>query len=427
MAQKIQRPKGFNDVLPAEIGWWHRLEDAARRVFGGYGYDEIRTPILENTELFARAVGAATDVVEKEMFTFNDREKRSLTLRPEGTAGVVRAYVENGLAQNEPSSRFWYAGPMFRHENVQAGRFRQFSQIGVEAFGARAPRVDAEVLIMVRDYLDAVGIRGVDLRVSSLGDAKCRPAYKQELQTFLRGVAGELCDDCKRRIETNPLRVLDCKNERCRAATAKAPRMLERLCDECRAHWDEVTRTLKLAGVAFTVDPDIVRGLDYYVRTSFELIHVGEGLGAQKAIGGGGRYDGLVRELGGPDVPGVGFGLGVERMVMVLDAQEKKSDRPKPKIVFLAPLGPAAADRAMALARDLRAAGLRVEMDYDAKEKGLGNTLNKADRRAATIAVILGADELARGIVKVKDLRSGAQVEHEIASLVGVVKGMLGD
>lgn len=473
MAQNITRIKGTNDVLAPEIHLWHRVEEAARRIFSRFGYEEIRTPVFERTELFKRAIGEETDVVSKEMYTFDD-DGTSLTLRPEGTAPVVRAFVENGLHVSAPASRLWYLGPMFRRERNQKGRYRQFWQIGAELFGETSARSDAEVLGLLREYLDDVGVRDVLIELSSLGDATCRGPYKQELQAFLRGVSGELCDDCKRRVETNPLRVLDCKKPGCRAATATAPLLLERLCDPCKTHFAEVRRNLALLGVAYEVNPRIVRGLDYYVRTAFELIHRpteavlpaelaakaralaadplstnvkqrlsadgrlridaafldelrlgargkgdaarvydalvdAAGLGTQNAVGGGGRYDGLVKDLGGGPIAGIGFGLGLERLVLVLQAQAAVDVRPL--LAWIAALGPAAQDEAVKLARGLRAIGVRVQLGFDAKEKHLKQEMEAAKKRGARAVVILGADELAKRVAQVKDLAADTQVE----------------
>lgn len=423
MAQTIQSIKGMNDLLPLapegmDILVWQRLEAAARRIFPAWGYGEIRTPIAEKTELFTRSIGAATDVVEKEMYAFEDKDGGSLTLRPEGTAGVVRAFVEHKFTQTDPTARFWYLGPMFRRERPQKGRYRQFWQLGAECFGQRSPRVDAEMLAMLKAFLDEVGIRGVSFQVASLGDAACRPAYVEDLRKFLRSVEAELCDDSKRRIDTNPLRVLDCKNEKCRAATASAPMLVDRLCAPCTEHWAEVRRNLDLLSVPYEVNPRIVRGLDYYVRTTFELVHRSEGpdaaLGSQNAVGGGGRYDGLVKELGGGEVPGIGFGLGMERLVLVLQAQEGAGKAPP--MVFVATTSKASGDRAMTLARELRARGVRVELDYENK-KNLGNQLDRANRREARAALILGDDELAQGVAKVKDLATGEQTDATLADV----------
>lgn len=473
MAQNITRIKGTNDVLAPEIHLWHRVEEAARRIFSRYGYDEIRTPVFERTELFKRAIGEETDVVAKEMYTFEDKDGTSVTLRPEGTAPVVRAFVENGLHVDAPRSRLWYLGPMFRHETKQRGRYRQFWQIGAELFGETSPRSDAEMLTLLRDYIDDIGLRGVVMEISSLGDETCRGPYRPELQKYLRGVADKLCDDCKRRVETNPLRVLDCKKPDCRAATANAPLLLEKLCEPCKTHFDEVKRNLDALGVTYVVNPRIVRGLDYYMRTAFELIHrptemvieaklaeraralpagaladrvrerlsvdgklrvdeafleelregakakgdaprvygelVDAGLGSQNAVGGGGRYDGLVKGLGGGPVAGIGFGLGVERLVIALRSQG--TVEPPHRLAWIAALGPAAQDEAVKLAAALRAKGVRVQLGFDAKEKQLPQQMEAAKKRGAGAVVILGTDELAKRVAQVKDLAAGTQVE----------------
>lgn len=476
MAQNITRIKGVNDVLAPEIHLWHRLEDAARRIFPRFGYAEVRTPVFERTELFTRSIGTETDVVSKEMYTFDD-EGTSLTLRPEGTAGVVRAFVENGLHVSANRSRLWYLGPMFRRERSQRGRYRQFWQIGAEMFGETSPRSDAEVLAMLRDFLDDVEIRDVVFEISSLGDAVCRTPYKAELQTFLRGVADPLCEDCRTRIEKNPLRVLDCKKPGCRAATAGAPLLIGRLCDPCKEHFAEVRRNLDLLGIAYVVNPRIVRGLDYYVRTAFELIHrpkearlspeiaakvealpesepwarrlrerlaqdgrlrideafldelrlgarekgdvprlldkivEDSGLGTQNAVGGGGRYDGLVKELGGGPIAGIGFGLGVERLVLVLKAQG--TEPRTPPVAWIAALGPEAQDEAMKLCRDLRARGVLAQLGYDAKPKELKQEMEAAKKRGAHAVIIIGPDELAKRVAQVKDLPAGRQQIEE--------------
>lgn len=412
MSGKITLIKGVHDVLPPEIHSWHRLEDSARRVFTAYGYDEIRIPVIEKTALFARSIGAETDVVSKEMYTFTDPGEESITLRPEGTAGVVRAFIQQGIAQSRPQSRFWYAGPMFRRERPQKGRQRQFSQIGAEGFGEASPRADAEMLVLVRDLLDDAGIRTVATQLSSLGDERCRPAYRARLQEFLRGVAGSLCEDCSRRAETNPLRVLDCKKPGCRAATADAPLLLDHLCGPCRDHFAEVRRNLALAGAGYEVNPRIVRGLDYYVRTAFELVDGSGALGSQAAVGGGGRYDGLVQQLGGPPVPGIGFGLGVERLVMVLESRDT-AHRGVPLAWIVAP-GPEAQDEGVRLARALRAIGVRTILGFDAKPNAFAKELERAHKRGAHAAVILGPDELAKRTAQVKDLRAGTQVEERL-------------
>ena len=389
MAQKIQSVKGMNDLFPLaadgmDILLWNRIETAARHIFPQYAYDEIRTPVVEPDLLFRRAVGETTDIVEKETYTFEDKSGEgktgdSLTLRPEGTAGVVRAFIEHGLSQTRPTSRFWYLGPMFRRERPQKGRYRQFWQIGAECFGAKSPRVDAEQLAMLHALFLALEIRTVALEISSVGDENCRPPYKEELKTFLRSLGEQLCADCRGRIDKNPMRVLDCKKEGCRTATAKAPLLLDRLCVSCAEHFAELRRNLDLLHVPHLVNPRIVRGLDYYVRTAFELTDSSGALGSQSAVGGGGRYDGLVKELGGADVPGVGFALGLERLTLVLQSTVKTA---LPPMAFIAV-----------------------------------KQLSKAEARNAKAAILLGEDELAKGVATVKDLGRREQVEASLSDV----------
>ncbi|HEY5677887.1 MAG TPA: histidine--tRNA ligase, partial [Myxococcales bacterium] len=322
MSQKIRGVKGTRDVLPIDtyvkdadpwvrIGHYHLVEQAARDLFPLYGYREARTPVLERTELFVRGIGEVTDIVGKEMYTFDDRGE-SVTMRPENTASLVRAYVEHNVNQQEPETKWWYLGPMFRRERQQRGRYRQFTQIGVEAFGSAGPRIDAEQIELLDTWLRALAVP-FEMHLNTLGDANCRPRYREALQGYLRAHVEELCDDCKKRVETNPIRVLDCKNPKCAGVAAGAPAMEQFLCEPCRAHFAGVQDALRAVGVPFVVDARLVRGLDYYTRTTYEAIAT-SGLGAQSAVAGGGRYDGLVRELGGADVPGIGFAAGVERL-----------------------------------------------------------------------------------------------------------------
>jgi len=310
----IAAVKGFRDVLPEESRLWHQIEATAARVFAQHDFQPIALPIVERTELFARSLGESTDVVEKEMYTFEDRDGALLTLRPEATAGAVRAYLDSGLGAQRQVARFWYTGPMFRRDRPQKGRYRQFHQIGAEAFGQAEPLVDAEVLVMLMRFLRHVGAREPRLDLGSLGDAACRPAYRERLAAFARPRAEKLCADCRRRIEQNPLRLLDCKVPGCRSELEDAPVMLDHLCEACREHFTVVRALLEREGIAHTIAPRLVRGLDYYNRTAFEI--TAGGLGAQNAVAGGGRYDGLVAALGGPDVPAFGFAIGVERLAM---------------------------------------------------------------------------------------------------------------
>jgi histidyl-tRNA synthetase len=398
---KINAVKGFRDILPPETEVWRRLEEDARRIFRGYGYAEIRIPLLERTELFARAAGETSDIVEKQMYTFEDVDGTSLTLRPEGTASVVRAYIENGIYGREPVSKLFYLGPMFRRERPQKGRFRQFYQIGAEVLGRDDPLVDAELLVMLSDYFSALGLATVRIEINSLGDSTCRPAYREELHRYAQARRASLCADCNRRLETNPLRILDCKEDA--EKTRDAPAMIDHLCEACAEHFRAVRARLDAESVAVTLNPRMVRGLDYYCRTAFEV--VAEGLGAQNAVGGGGRYDGLVASLGGPSVAGIGFALGVERLVIALHGVEAASEFD----LFIAPLGERAEMRAFRLARELRRSGLRLEIEPG--RKSLKSHMRRAAKLGAAFVLIVGDDELARGAAVLRDMRSQTQAE----------------
>lgn len=403
--------KGMHDLLPPDSARWAAVETAARRVFARYGFAEIRTPVVEKSALFVRGLGDASDIVGKEMYTFVDKGDESLTLRPEGTAPVVRAYVEHALYQTDPQAKLFYFSPMFRRERPQKGRYRQFHQIGAELFGTASPQADAEVITLLVRLLESVGVQGAQLELNSLGCAACRPAYQSALRTFLAGVAEALCGDCQRRLHTNPLRVLDCKNPSCQERLGGAPGIAASWCAECRTHFDAVQDALALAGVAFRLNPRIARGLDYYVRTAFEI--TSDQLGAQSALCGGGRYDGLVRALGGPDVPGVGFGIGMERLMLLLaDTQPA----PLPPSVFVAALGEAPRRAAWAVIEQLRAADWCVEWDYE--DRSLKSQMKRADRLGAVHVVLLGSDELARAEVTVRNMSTKAQVAVPLATVV---------
>lgn len=394
---KINSVKGFHDVLPDESGRWNGMEVQARDVFARYGYDEIRIPILEKTELFSRSIGEATDIVEKEMYTFEDRDGSSVTLRPEGTASVVRAYVEHALHQREPFSKLYYIGPMFRRERPQKGRLRQFHQIGVEAIGRDDAAVDAEVILLLHDLVSELRIREPRIDLNSLGCSDCRPRYVEELRRFGAQHLDELCENCKRRLERNPLRLLDCKVESCQAATAAAPKISDHLCDACREHFATVRALLDREQVETHLNPRMVRGLDYYCRTAFEVSAAG--LGSQSAVGGGGRYDGLVRSFGGPDAAGVGFALGVERLLL---AMEDGGPARTAAEVFLAPLDRSAESEAAHLAHALRRGGMRVEVP--SAGKSLKSQMRSADRLGVPYVLIMGADELAAKALTVRDM-----------------------
>jgi len=414
---RIQAVKGTHDILPDEASRWQRVEDAARRLFDRYGYREIRPPVLEQTELFARGIGQETDIVAKEMYTFEDQGGGSLTLRPEATAGIVRAVIEHNLANTDPALKVYALGPMFRRERPQKGRYRQFHQVDLEAFGMERPTIDVEVIEVALEYLRACGLGDFELVLNSVGDAACRPAYVEVLRSALRAQSARLCADCQRRTETNPLRVLDCKVPEDQPVIDQLPKIADHLCGPCREHFAEVRRELDLLGIPHRLSHRLVRGLDYYVRTTFEVTSAG--LGAQNSVLGGGRYDGLVAQLGGPELSGIGWALGMERLVMLLpDAPDARRCE-----VFLAPLVPGALDVALVAQRGLRAGGLRVLMDQEGR--GLKSQMKKADKLGARYVAILGQDELGAGLWTVRDMGSSSQEPVPDAKLVEYFKEKL--
>lgn len=410
----IARPRGTNDILPDEAARWRRVEGLVHRTCLAHGYGEIRTPVFEHTGLFKRGVGADTDIVEKEMYTFQDRSQRSLTLRPEGTAPVVRAYLEGGLkAGPQPVKLYYVNSPMFRYDRPQAGRYRQFHQAGAEVFGTDDPAADAEVIALAVDILAGLGLRGMAVRLNSIGCPGCRPAYRERLRDHLRPRLDALCPDCRRRFEQNPLRLLDCKVDR--EALAGAPAVTDSLCHECVAHFARVRGYLEALGVDFELDAGIVRGLDYYTRTVFEVTH--GGLGAQSSLCGGGRYDGLVEAMGGPPTPAVGFALGVERLLLTL-RQEGTGETAVPgPDVFVAAAGEGDAVRtaALVLAAQLRREGLAAEADLAGRS--LKAQMKHAARIGARFAAVVGEDELAWGGVVLRDLTTGDQAEVPLAEV----------
>ncbi len=409
--KKFAAVKGMVDVMPPQSKLWQEIEEAARKVFASYGYHEIRTPVVERTELFRRGVGETTSIVEKEMYSFVDQGEDSLTLRPEGTASVVRAYIESGACVSEPIARYYYMGPMFRRERPQKGRQRQFYQIGCELLGVESPLADAEVIAMTAHFLEEVGAEGIALEVNSIGCPECRPSFNEALTGFLKAREEELCDDCRRRMGRNPMRILDCKSRTCREIVDKAPRISAHWCGGCREHFDAVCRALKQAGVGYAVNERIVRGLDYYMRTAFEFVT--DRLGAQSAVAAGGRYDGLVKELGGPAVAGVGFALGVERLVLLIEAAgrpQKAED-----IIFFAVLGEKAQDAVLPIIQTLRRDGVCVEWDY--ASRSLKSQMRRAAKVGAETVVIIGDDEMGKGLAVVRDMRAGTQREVRIRDL----------
>lgn len=409
--KKYTSVKGMVDVMPPESRLWQNVEAKARQIFGAYGYHEIRTPIVEHTELFRRGVGESTSVVEKEMYSFVDQGDEALSLRPEGTASVVRAYIESGAHVSEPLVRYYYMGPMFRRERPQKGRQRQFYQIGCELLGVDSPFADAEVIAMTAHFFGEAGLAGVTLEINSIGCPACRPGFNDVLLNFLKSHGGKLCEDCAKRIERNPLRALDCKKEACRDILRAAPSLSDHRCGVCRSHYDAVKLALDSVGVTYTENDRIVRGLDYYMRTAFEF--TSSGLGTQNAIAGGGRYDGLVRALGGPDVPGVGFALGMERIISLLEGAQKKAE--PEDVIFFAAIGEAAQTAVLPIIQTLRRAGVRAEWSYAARS--LKSQMRQASKLNAESVVIIGDDEMAKGEAQVRDMRAGTQRTVRIKDL----------
>jgi histidyl-tRNA synthetase len=395
--------KGFNDILPAESGRWQHIEQTARRVFELNGFAEIRVPVMEKTELFCRSIGDATDIVEKEMYTFVDKGENSVTLRPEGTAGVMRALIEHKLYAQDPVAKLYYLGSMFRYERPQKGRYRQFHQIGAEMVGVHDPLADAQVLNMLVQFFHEIGLDEPQLQVNSLGCPECRPAYRATLIVFLEQRVDGLCEDCRRRLSTNPLRVLDCKVPGCIQATQGAPSVLDNLCNGCDEHFAAVQRYLGLTGTPYRINHRMVRGLDYYTRTTFEVV---TGLlGSQSAVAAGGRYDGLVSQLGGPTIPGIGFALGVERVALLLG----EKDFSRQPDLFMATVGAGQRAFAFNLMNQLLQKGVRVEMDYEGKS--LKSQMRRADRLGARYSVVIGENEVDSGRASIKRMAVGEQVE----------------
>ncbi|MBM7651788.1 histidine--tRNA ligase [Neobacillus cucumis] len=413
----ISIPRGTQDILPGEVEKWQLIEAKARELCEKYQYQEIRTPIFEHTDLFSRGVGDSTDIVQKEMYTFEDRGKRSITLRPEGTAAVVRSFVEKkmfGLA-NQPV-KLYYMGPMFRYERPQAGRFRQFVQFGVEALGSNDPAIDAEVISLAMNLYKEMGLKKLKLIINSLGDKESRTAHREALVNHFKPRIGEFCHDCQNRLEKNPLRILDCKQDRDHELMKTAPSILAYLNDYSKAYFEKLQQYLTLLDIPFEVDPNLVRGLDYYNHTAFEIMSNAEGFGAITTLCGGGRYNGLAEEIGGPETPGIGFALSIERFIAALNAEGIKLEINQGIDVFLASLGEDAKDYTVGLLQQLRMAGFSAERDYlDRKIKA---QFKAADRLKAKYVVILGDDELKNNKINVKNMASGEQVELDLNTFI---------
>ena len=399
----IQAVKGMKDILPGEMGAWRRLEEAFRSTVERYAFTEVRPPIVESTELFVRSIGQETDIVEKEMYTFKDRGDKSLTLRPEGTASCVRAYIQHSVSNKEPLTKWYYLGPMYRRERPAKGRYRQFYQGGVEVYGDAGPYVDAEVIDMVVAFVQSIGIEDVEVLVNSLGSGDSRKNYTQALLSYFAPQKNNLCADCQRRLESNPLRVLDCKVPSCQAIAAQAPIIVDHLGAEDREHFQGLTSTLDTLGTPYRVDGRLVRGLDYYTRTLFEVRDLSGNLGAQNAILGGGRYDNMIKSLGGPNTPAIGFAMGLERLLLSMPEQQEA-----PRLdAFVIAAQPTVRVEAALLATEIRKAGFKIESDL--RGNSLKSQMRRADKIGANIVLILGEDEINQGQVQLKNLRDKTQ------------------
>jgi len=406
---KVQSIRGTHDILPGSVELWQQIEQTARDLFALYGYAEIRTPVLEETELFARSIGVETDIVRKEMYTIEDSKGKSITLRPEGTAPVVRSYIENGVHAEVPVAKLYYIGPMFRHERPQKGRYRQFHQIGAEVLGSDNPAIEAEVIEMLFRLLQQLSLQDFTLLINSVGCSVCRPAYVNKLREELRAHAGELCEECRRRTETNPLRVLDCKVPSCQPVIERLPAIADWLCEECKEHFSLFRKYLDIQGIPAEISPRLVRGLDYYVRTTFEIVSSSLGP-TQNALVGGGRYDGLSELIGGPPTKGFGFALGMERLVLLLSGRSELGapyQAPAPEI-FLVHLDPAAFEHNLKLASELRKGRIFAYIDFEGKS--IKSQMRQANRVNAKFTCVVGESELQSGQFSLKRMSDGAQV-----------------
>ena len=418
---QFKAPRGTYDIMPEDINKWHYMERIIRQTAETFGYAEIRTPIFEQTELFERGVGDTTDVVSKEMYTFQDRSNRSLTLRPENTASCVRAFVEHSAAGGILPVKWYYMGPMFRYDRPQAGRYRQFHQFGVESFGSNNPALDAEVIGLVLEILANLGLTEYELHINSVGCPQCREVYRQKLIDHIRPYKDRLCTDCQTRYEKNPLRVLDCKVASCQAAIAGFPNIYDYLCPDCSTHYSRLCSLLTDAGISFIHDNQLVRGLDYYTNTAFEIMI--PLTGAQSAVAGGGRYNGLVKECGGPDMPGIGFAMGMERILLAMASIENDKINDKRLDVFLALMDQKYEPEAIRFLNQLRRAGIKSDRDYN--HRSAKAQMKYADKMGARIVLLLGEDEISRGVITIRDMNSRQQCEATSAELITVIKAII--
>ena len=400
-------PRGTKDIMPSDVNAWRYLEETMRKICAQYGYKEIRTPVFEHTELFQRGIGDTTDVVEKEMYTFTDRGNRSITLRPENTASAVRAYVEHKLSKDDAATKFYYIGPMFRYDRPQAGRLREFHQFGIEEYGTQDPVADVELISLASSVINRLQLDSVHLQINSIGCPTCRAEYHKALKSYFEGYKDKLCDTCLSRLDKNPMRILDCKSPICSEIAKDAPKITDYLCDECRNHFDAVQKYLDAAGIEYTVDPTIVRGLDYYTKTVFEFVT--DCIGAQGTVCGGGRYDGLIEELGGKHLPSLGFAMGMERLLMVMDKQGIEIPDNDECMLYIATMGDAAKVKAFELIKQVRSCGMIAETDVIGR--GLRAQMKYADKIDARYSIVLGDNEIEQNTAKVKNMETGDTAE----------------
>ena len=416
------RPRGTNDFLPGESEKWQYIEQLCRQVCAEYGYKEIRLPIFEHTEVYLRSVGETSDIVEKEMYSFEDKGLTHVTLRPEGTAGTVRAFLENRLYADPQPTKLYYMGPMFRYDKPQAGRYRQFNQFGIEVFGADHATIDAEVITLAVEIFKRLGLTGLSVKINTVGCADCRPKHMEELKTYFRQHEDNLCETCRDRLERNPLRILDCKEDGCKAVAKGAPTTIEAACDNCSTHFNQLLGYLDAVDISYEIDTNLVRGLDYYVRTAFEVVINSVG-SAQNALCGGGRYNGMVEQFGGDDMPGIGYAMGMERLLLTLKEQGIELPVGKHPDVYIAPLGDAAQKEAFVLTQALRSRNIYTEKDY--LGKSLKAQMKAADRFQVKYCVIIGDSELEKGIAVVREMATGEQQEIALSQLVEDLEGRL--
>jgi histidyl-tRNA synthetase len=415
---QIKRPKGTEDITPAQVYKWQYVEALMREICALNGYTEIRTPAFEHTELFHRGVGEATDVVQKEMYTFEDKAGRSITLKPEGTATAVRAFIENGLFNEPQPSKMFYFTPCFRYEKPQSGRLREHHQFGIEAFGSNDPSIDAEIINLAMTVYRRLGVQSLQLKINSIGCPKCRVEYNQKLMAYLSPKRSNLCETCQDRFNKNPLRIIDCKEERCQHQITDVPLILDHICEECSEHFDKLKESLDLIGLEYTVDPRIVRGLDYYTKTAFEIVT--DTIGAQGTVCGGGRYDGLIEQIDGPCTPGVGFGMGIERLLIVLERAGIELPVPPAMELFIIGLGDAGVKESIKLIHQLRDHNVKCDKDYTGRS--LKAQMKYANKMNAKYITVIGEDEINNNKIKVKNMENGSEEEIQLNQLLEYMK-----